>query len=106
MNPQFKKGVLELIVLSIIVKQDQYGYTIIKIILEYISISEGSVYPILRRLVKNQYLDTYYEPSKEGPPRRYYSITEEGKKRLKLLTAEWKSLQEGVDTLLKGSEVK
>ena len=68
MNVQFKKGALELIVL-LIIKKDQYGYSLVQNISRYMTIAEGTVYPLLRRLVKSGELSTYYQPSTEGPSR-------------------------------------
>ncbi len=82
MNSQFKKGALELIVLLIIKKDDQYGYSLVQNISRHMSIAEGTVYPLLRRLVKNGELTTYYQPSTEGPARKYYRITDQGIQRL------------------------
>lgn len=65
MNAQFKKGVLELLVLLIINQDDEYGYSLIKKISNQMSISEGTVYPILKRLVQDQYVSTYQKPSGE-----------------------------------------
>lgn len=65
MNTQFKKGALELIVLLIIKREDQYGYSLVQNISRYMTIAEGTVYPLLRRLVKNGELSTYYQPSSE-----------------------------------------
>jgi len=61
MNAQFYKNVLELIVLLIISKEDEYGYSLVKKISNKIIISEGTVYPILRRLVKENYLASYHK---------------------------------------------
>lgn len=89
MNAQFKKGVLELIVLLIINKEDEYGYSLVKKISNKIVISEGTVYPILRRLVKEKHLTTYNKESKEGPFRKYYRITKNGINKLETLKFEW-----------------
>jgi len=89
MNSQFKKGALELIVLLIIKKDDQYGYSLVQNISRHMSIAEGTVYPLLRRLVKNGELTTYYQPSTEGPARKYYRITDQGIQRLADLLQEW-----------------
>lgn len=68
-------------------------------------ISEGTVYPLLRRLVKDDYLTTYYKPSTEGPARKYYKITDLGIERLESLLDEWKSFTEAVDLFLEESEI-
>ncbi|TRZ40058.1 PadR family transcriptional regulator [Niallia circulans] len=90
MNAQFKKGVLELIVLLIVNKEDEYGYSLVKKISNKIIISEGTVYPILRRLVKEKHLTTYNKESNEGPFRKYYRITKNGISQLETLKYEWK----------------
>lgn len=79
MEKQLKKGILELCVLSIINKQDIYGYKIVSKISQYFQINEKSVYPILYRLTKDELISSYVGHSNEGPPRKYYSITENGK---------------------------
>ncbi|MCU5746968.1 PadR family transcriptional regulator [Staphylococcus sp. SQ8-PEA] len=105
MNVQFKKGALELLVLLIISRQDQYGYSLIQIMTQKITISEGTIYPLLRRLVKEEYLNSYYEPSKEGPSRKYYAITIKGNERLKELTREWNMFTESINSFMEESDV-
>lgn len=79
MNTQLKKGILELCVLSVISKHDSYGYEIIDQIKDKIPMSEGTIYPMLRRLKNDKYLEDYTEQSESGPSRKYYKITDEGK---------------------------
>ncbi|KML31380.1 PadR family transcriptional regulator [Priestia aryabhattai] len=105
MNAQFKKGVLELIVLLIISKEDEYGYSLVKKISYKIIISEGTIYPILRRLVKENYLTTYNKESSEGPFRKYYKITEEGFDRLHNLRIEWKEFVQIINCFVEESNV-
>src|SRR3954467_13998263 len=100
MNIQFKKGVLNLCVLVLLDKQDRYGYELVQKISDQISISEGSVYPLLRRLTKEGYFTTYLKESTEGPPRKYYSLTDLGRSYLIEQLAEWKSFNEGVNNLI------
>ena len=83
MNTQFKKGVLEICVLALISKKDMYGYEIVQNISKVIDVNEGTIYPILRRLTKDEYFETYILESNEGPARKYYKITELGKAMLK-----------------------
>ena len=101
MDTQFKKGVLDLCVLSVLEKRDYYGYELVQKISEEISITEGTLYPILRRLKKEGYLQTYLEESSEGPSRKYYSLTVNGKKRSKELKDEWKKFSKKVDNILR-----
>jgi PadR family transcriptional regulator PadR len=101
MDTQFKKGVLDLCVLSILEKKDQYGYELVQKISKNISITEGTIYPILRRLKNEGYLETYLEESKEGPSRKYYSLTKKGKMKSKELKHEWEEFSKKVGEVLK-----
>ncbi|MGW7976591.1 PadR family transcriptional regulator [Staphylococcus xylosus] len=105
MNSQFKKGALELIVLLIVKKDNQYGYSLVQNISRYMTIAEGTVYPLLRRLVKSGELTTYYQPSTEGPSRKYYKITNQGNERLNLLLDEWGAFTAAVNQFIKESDV-
>lgn len=101
MNVQFKKGVLELCVLVLLDKQDRYGYELVQKISEQIDISEGTVYPLLRRLTKDGYFTTYLQESTEGPPRKYYQLTDNGRIYLQSLLNEWEKFANGVNQLIK-----
>ena len=79
MNTQYKKGVLELCVLSLLKKHDCYGYEISEYLSKHIDISDGTVYPILRKLKSDGILTTYLQEESGGPPRKYYSLTEFGR---------------------------
>ncbi|MBW4827191.1 MAG: PadR family transcriptional regulator [Clostridiaceae bacterium] len=102
MNIQFKKGVLELCVLSMLLNYDCYGYQLVEQISKYIYISEGTIYPLLRRLKKEGLVSTYLKESQEGPPRKYYKITNEGRKTYMNLVEEWNSFVEGVNKIIGG----
>ncbi|MGG3448416.1 PadR family transcriptional regulator [Domibacillus aminovorans] len=104
MNVQFKKGVLELCVLVLLDKQDRYGYELVQRISDQIEISEGSVYPLLRRLTKEEYFTTYLQESSEGPSRKYYKLTDKGREYLHELIAEWHEFTRGVNQLIKEGE--
>ena len=75
MNPQFKKGVLELIVLESVRKKDMYGYELVEEVSKVIDVNEGTIYPLLKRLTNEHYFETYLRESTEGPPRKYYHLT-------------------------------
>ncbi|MBF9016890.1 MULTISPECIES: PadR family transcriptional regulator [unclassified Oceanispirochaeta] len=100
MNIQFKKGVLEICVLSLIKSRDYYGYELVQSITENISISEGSIYPLLRRLSKEGLFETYLKESAGGPPRKYYRITEEGRSRTETVIEEWSEFTRQVQIIL------
>jgi PadR family transcriptional regulator, regulatory protein PadR len=97
LNVQFKKGVLELCVLLLISKKDQYGYELAQNISDKIEVAEGTLYPLLRRLTKEEYLTTYLAESKEGPPRKYYSLTEKGRDYMNMLIEEWQQFSLAVN---------
>ena len=79
MNIQYKKGVLELCVLSMLAKRDWYGYEISEFLSTKIDIADGTVYPILRKLKSDGFVVTYLSEDSGGPPRKYYSLTDAGK---------------------------
>ena len=78
MNSQYKKGVLELCVLSLLKKRDCYGYEISEYLSRHIDIADGTVYPILRKLKADGLLTTYLQEESGGPPRKYYKLTSLG----------------------------
>ena len=102
MNTQFKKGVLELIVLKAIVADDLYGYQLVSRFNEVIQVNEGTIYPLLKRLSNDHLLESYLKESTEGPPRKYYHITSIGLARYEALLEEWTNFSESVNTYLKG----
>lgn len=81
MDIQLKKGLLELMVLAALKYEDSYGYKIIQDISPIIDISESTLYPILRRLEKQQYVKTY-NTTYNSRIRKYYQITKKGKLKL------------------------
>jgi PadR family transcriptional regulator PadR len=100
MNTQFKKGVLELCVLVILGKKDCYGYEMVDEISRSISISEGTIYPLLKRMKKEGLVSSYLKESSDGPPRKYYKLTALGKEKKDKLVIEWGTFSEGVNNLL------
>lgn len=105
-NSQFKKGVLELIVLCQVSKKDQYGYELVENISKVFDINEGTIYPLLKRLTNEKYFDTYLQESSEGPPRKYYRITKNGLDRCQLLKKQWLDFEKSVSKFMKGMSEK
>lgn len=101
MNAQFKKGVLELIVLKSVRKRDMYGYELVEEVSEVIDVNEGTIYPLLKRLTNERYFETYLRESKEGPPRKYYHVTAAGILYGDDLEREWNEFQASVCKFLK-----
>ena len=101
MDTQLKKGVLELCVLSVLGSHDCYGYELVNLISKEIAISEGTIYPLLRRLKAEGYVETYLEESTEGPSRKYYKLTQLGANTCSELKNEWQEFNGKVNNLLK-----
>lgn len=104
MNTQFKKGVLELIVLLSVNHKDMYGYELILEVSKVVDVNEGTIYPLLKRLTNEKYAETYLVESTEGPPRKYYRITVLGKERMKELESNWSSFATSVNKFIKESK--
>lgn len=104
MNTQYKKGVLELCVLSLLQKGDRYGYEIAERLSETIDIADGTVYPILRKLKSDGLVTTYLQEESGGPPRKYYSLTQEGLETYKNDRAEYLDFARAVKELLEDEE--
>lgn len=101
MNVQFKKGVLELIVLLSVTKKDMYGYELVSEVSKVVDVNEGTIYPLLKRLTNERYFETYLKESTEGPPRKYYHLTRMGEMYMQTLKEEWMEFQGRVDAFIK-----
>lgn len=100
-NTQMKKGVLELIVLESINKKDMYGYELVESISKIVDINDGTIYPLLKRLTNEKYAETYLVESTEGPPRKYYKITELGRNYMNDLVDIWNIFSKSVNKFIK-----
>lgn len=101
MDVQLKRGLLEVCVLTAIKKEDSYGYKIIKDIEPYISISESTLYPILKRLEGSGYI-TEYTVEHNSRLRKYYHITDTGTGRIFEFLEEWKDVTKAYEFIEKG----
>ena len=88
MDIQLKRGLLEVCVLAAVKKEDTYGYRIIKDISPYVSISESTLYPILKRLQAAGMIREY-TVEHNSRLRKYYSITDAGERRISEFLGEW-----------------
>ena len=97
---QMRKGILEYCILLIIAQQDAYVQDIInKLKASKMLVVEGTIYPLLTRLKNTGFLAYRWEESTQGPPRKYYNITENGRKVLQELEASWNELTEAISSL-------
>ena len=100
MNTQYKKGVLELCVLARLNQADGYGYDVSEYLSQRIDISDGTVYPILRKLKIEGLVTTYLSEDSGGPPRKYYALTELGRQEYAKARGEWLGFVNAVQVLL------
>jgi len=97
---QMKKGVLELCILSILSKKDCYTSEIItELKNSKLIVVEGTLYPLLTRQKNAGLLSYRWEESTQGPPRKYYALTEAGKEFLNELSVSWNELVNAVSTI-------
>ena len=93
-NRELVKGSTSLILLQLLNERDMYGYELVKA-LEHrsdngLSVKEGTLYPALHKLEKQEYIECYWLEQEKGPARKYYRITEPGKEMLAEKTREWR----------------
>lgn len=92
MNVQLKRGLIDVCVLAVLQDEASYGYKIISDLTNVITLSESTLYPVLKRLESQDCLTTYSKDY-NGRLRKYYQITEEGKKRIKAFMNEWQEME-------------
>lgn len=91
-----------MLVLQQLRERDCYGYELVQEISEHIAISEGTIYPLLRRLNKEALVTTYLKESESGPTRKYYKISSQGLATLQEQIAEWQTFVQRVNAILEG----
>ena len=99
---KMKKGILPLVVLLIISKQDSYGYQISSEIEKTLGfeVADGTIYPILMRLCKDELIEPYWVQKDSGMPRKYYKITEIGRKYIVNLTDYYLNITNRIEQLI------
>jgi PadR family transcriptional regulator PadR len=105
---QLRKGILELAILGCLYHESHYGYSLVKTLSGEgdITLTEGTIYPILSRLAKEGLIRSEWIESQQGPPRKYYSVTAGGKKTFEVLNGEFKKLAELIVDVKKEPEKK
>jgi PadR family transcriptional regulator PadR len=100
-STQLRKGMLELCILNAIRGTSLYGYDIVRKLrsIDGLVISEGTIYPILSRLKREGFVQTTITESTEGPPRKYYELTDKGEKILSEMNGYWQDIKTGTDAL-------
>ncbi|HMQ47068.1 MAG TPA: PadR family transcriptional regulator [Saprospiraceae bacterium] len=102
MISQMRRGVLELCILSIVSKKEAYPSDIIEELkATELIVKEGTLYPLLSRLKDQGLLQYNWKESNQGPPRKYFSITDSGQEFLNMLIQSWEQLMQAVNYSLK-----
>lgn len=99
---QIRKGVVEVVILGLLSRERRYGSQIVDELSAHseLAISAGTVYPLLSRLKKAGLVESTWEESPVGPPRKYYRLTAQGEGELAEMTVAWRSVSKGVDDVL------
>ena len=90
--------------LTLLAEKDSYGYQITSRLSETIGMAEGTIYPLLRKMQKDELVDTYLTDSDSGPPRRYFKLTKAGHRALAAKRAEWKAFKAALREILGSDE--
>jgi PadR family transcriptional regulator PadR len=98
---QVRKGVLELCILNALAERERYGYDLVKTLVAVpgLGVTEGTLYPLLSRLRVAGLVTTRLEESTEGPARKYYSLTKEGRKIMAVMNDYLETLNRGTRQL-------
>ncbi|MGM0847215.1 MAG: PadR family transcriptional regulator [Bacillota bacterium] len=108
MNKELMKGSIDILLMSLISQKDMYGYEMVKRLKEssddLYNMSEGTLYPALKRLEKNEWVTSYWDETDKGSRRKYYRITEGGQKELALKLKDWQAVHRLIDKTLGGAE--
>ncbi len=103
---QLRRGTVEYCVLALLRDGERYGFELVRELADVDGLvtSEGTIYPLLTRLRKDELVTTFWQESESGPPRRYYRLTEAGRKALADFTKEWSRFRDSVDVILNRKE--
>ena len=96
------RGHINTIILRALYDGDKYGYELADTVGKQIDISEGTIYPLLKRLRAEGYFEVYLKESTSGPARKYYKLTQKGKDMQAHLAQEWQEFTKSVSTFIGG----
>ncbi|HEY2707720.1 MAG TPA: PadR family transcriptional regulator [Caulobacteraceae bacterium] len=97
---QLKKGALDLCVLALLSRGDNYAYEIASRLADAIGMGEGTIYPLMRRMQTDGLVETYLVESSAGPSRKYYRLTDTGRSSLTSQKDAWRAFAGAVETIL------
>lgn len=98
---QLRKGAAEFAVLSLLSRKEMYGIELLDALsgAEGLGISDGTIYPLLKRLQTDGRIQARWEPSVTGPPRKYYSLTQSGQNAVRSMGLAWSEFRDQLDRL-------
>ncbi|KLV28046.1 PadR family transcriptional regulator [Niallia circulans] len=103
-NRELVKGSTSLILLQLLAEKEMYGYELVKEMekrSDYsLQVKEGTLYPALHKLEKQEYVESFWKESEKGPARKYYRITDSGQQILEQKTTEWKNFVQTIDKVI------
>ena len=96
---QMRRGMLQYCVLSLLADEERYGFDLVRGLAEMDGMvtSEGTIYPLLSRLRRDGLVESNWQESPSGPPRRYYKLTSAGRSALDAFRIEWRRFRDAVD---------
>lgn len=102
---QLRKGLLDTVILNLLGHRRCHGYEMVQALkkMDGLQIREGNIYPILARLEMDGLLSSSKQPSQEGPPRKYYEITERGRQTVAEMNRHWDQMNESIQKIRKES---
>jgi len=101
---QLRKGTLDIVILNLLAHGPCHGYEMVQRMkkIKGLKIREGNVYPILARLEEEKLVENYTEPSADGPPRKYFKLTDAGKEILEQMNGHWEQMIDSIQHVRKG----
>jgi PadR family transcriptional regulator PadR len=100
MKTQLKKGTLDMCVMAILADKDSYAYEIVGQLADGLDMSEGTIYPLMRRLQNEGWVSAYLVESESGPPRKYYTLGHSGREQLTQMRVDWREFTNEVNKIL------
>ena len=103
---QMRRGTLQYCVLSLLADEERYGFGLVRGLAEMDGMvtSEGTIYPLLSRLRRDGLVESTWQESPSGPPRRYYRLTAAGRAALEAFRLEWRRFRDAVDHFVERTE--
>ncbi|MGH3040141.1 MAG: PadR family transcriptional regulator [Gaiellaceae bacterium] len=103
---QMRRGTLQYCVLALLASEERYGFDLVRGLADVDGMvtSEGTIYPLLSRLRRDGLVESTWQESPSGPPRRYYRVTAAGRRALDDFKREWSRFRDAVDTFVGGKD--